>query len=182
MKNNYPAKNYDKENMARAFGRSLHISFKQSVEICDFIRNMNVGYAKDVLSRVIEHKQAIPFRKFNMNTGHKNGMMAGRYPKRASMEILNLINSVEANAQFKGLSTANLVITHINANKASKAMHFGRKRSRLSKRTNVDIVVQEKAADKKSGKKAVKAEKKDAEEQKKEKKDVKVKEENKNKK
>jgi large subunit ribosomal protein L22 len=164
MKENYP-KNYDKENMARALGKSLPISFKQAIEICNFIRNRNIGYARDVLSRVIEHKQAIPFRRFNDNIGHKKSIMAGRYPKRASMEILNLINSVEANAQFKGLNTANLVITHITANKASKAMHFGRKRSRLSKRTNVEVIVQEKAAGKKPGKNGIKAEKKNLEEE-----------------
>ena len=70
-----------------------------------------------------------------------------------------------ANAQFKGLNTANLVITHINANKASKVMHSGRKRSRSAKRTNVEIVVQEKAT-KESVKKEVK-EKKAAREEKK---------------
>jgi large subunit ribosomal protein L22 len=158
MGNNYSAKNYNKESMARICGRSLPISFKQSIEVCDFIRNKNVSYAKNVLSRVIDHKQAIPFRKFNMDVGHKKNMMAGRYPKKTSMEILGLINSVEANAQFKGLNTANLVITHINANKASKVMHFGRKRSREAKRTHVEIVVQEMAVDKKSERKRVKEE------------------------
>jgi large subunit ribosomal protein L22 len=158
MGQNYSAKSYNKENMARAFGRSLPISFKQSIEICNFIRNKNVNYAKNVLSKVIDHKQAIPFKKFNDNTGHKKGIMAGRYPKKASMGILDLINSVESNAQFKGLNTANLVITHITANNASKVTHFGRKRSRLAKRTNVEIVVQETTVDKKSGKKVVKAE------------------------
>ena len=153
MANNYSAKNYNKENMARAIGKSLPISFKQSIEICNFIRNQDVNYAKTVLSRVIEHKQPIPFKRFNMGVGHKKGnIAAGRFPKKASKEILNLINHVEANAQFKGLNTANLVITHINANKASKVMHSGRKRSREFKRTNVEVVVQEKA-DKKSEKK-----------------------------
>jgi large subunit ribosomal protein L22 len=149
MGNNYSVKEYNKENMARAFGRSLPISFKQSVEICNFIRNRNINYAKDVLNKVIVHKQAIPLRRFNANTGHKKKMAAGRYPKKASMEILKLINSVEANAQFRGLNTANLVIRHINVNKASKVMHYGRKRSRWAKRTNMEIVVEEKSEDKK---------------------------------
>lgn len=153
--------------MARASGKSLPISFKQSVEICSFIRRRSVGYAQRILKSVIDHKQAIPYKKFNADIGHKKNIMAGRYPKKASIEILNLMNSVEANAQFKGLNTANLVITHINANKASKVMHSGRKRSRLSKRTNIDIVVQEKAADKKSDKNEIKADKKNLKEQKK---------------
>ncbi len=152
MENNNPAKNYDKENMARAFGRSLPISFKQSIEICNFIRNKKISYAKNVLRKVMDRKEAIPLKRFNGKVGHKKKMMAGRYPKKASIEILNIINSVEANAQFKGLNTSNLVITRINANKSSKVMHFGRKRSRLSKKTNVDITVQEKAEKKNSDK------------------------------
>ena len=151
--------------MARAFGRSLPISFKQSVEICDFIRNKEVNRAKELLDKVIKEELAIPFRKFNMNVGHKKRMMSGRYPKKTSKEILNLINSVEANAQFKGLNTANLVIMHINANKASKVMHFGRKRSRFAKRTNIEIVVQEKAVDKKSEEKKTKVRNKNLKEQ-----------------
>ena len=146
MTSNYSLKDYNKDNMARALGKSLPISFKQSIEICNFIRNKSVNDVKKVLSKVIERKEAIPFRRFNMDMGHKKKMAAGRYPKKASIEILDLINHVEANAQFKGLNTANLVITHINANKASNVMHFGRKRSRKAKRTNVEIVVQEKAA------------------------------------
>lgn len=153
MANNYSAKGYDKENMARATGRSLPISFKQSIEICNFIRNKKISYAKNVLSKVIERKQAIPFKRFNMDVGHKKGIAAGRYPKKASKEILSLINNVEANAQFKGINTANLVITHINANKASKVMHSGRKRSREFKRTHVEIVVQEEVKKKKEDKK-----------------------------
>ena len=141
---NYSAKDYNKENMARALGKSMPNSFKQSVEICNFIRNKKVNYAKNALNKVINQDLAIPYKKFNMNIGHKKGIMAGRYPKKASMKILSLINHVEANAQFKGLNTSNLIITQINANKAQKVIHFGRKRGRKAKRTNIEIVVQEK--------------------------------------
>jgi len=165
MTDNYSAKGYDKENMARVIGKSLPISFKLSIEICNFIRNKNVNYAKDTLSKVANGSEAIPLRRFNKDVGHKKKMAAGRYPKKASIEILNLINNVEANAQFKGLNTANLIITHINANKASNVMHFGRKRSRRAKRTNVEIVVQEKVV-KESAKKEVKGAKAAKEERK----------------
>ena len=163
MANNYSEKGYNKENMARAIGRSLPISFKQSIELCNFIRNKKVNYAKEVLSNIANQKLALPFRRFNSNMGHKKKIMAGRYPKKTSTKILDLINHVEANAQFKGLNTANLVITHINANKASKVAHFGRKRSREAKRTHVEIIVQEKTDEKTSVKrgKEVKSDKKE---------------------
>ena len=137
MGHDYSFKDYNKENMARAIGMSLPISLKQSIEICNFIRNRNINYAKNVLNDVIKEKQVIPFRRFNSDMGHKKQTAAGRYPKKASMEILSLVNQVEANAQFKGLNTSNLVINGINANKATTVMRFGRKRSRRAKRTNM---------------------------------------------
>lgn len=154
MANNYSIKNYDKENMARALGRALPISFKQSVEICSLIRNKSLNYAKDVLKKVMEHKKAVPFRRFRHNIGHKTKIGPGRYPEKASNEILKMINSVEANAQFKGINTSNLIIAHISANEAGKVMHSGRKRSRKSKRTNVEIIVQEKKENMNPAKKA----------------------------
>ncbi|MCH7771780.1 MAG: 50S ribosomal protein L22, partial [Bacteroidetes bacterium] len=114
-----------------------------------FIRGKEVNYVKEVLSNVIKEKQAIPFRRFNSDVGHKRNMAAGRYPKKASKEILDLVNLVEANAQFKGLSTSKLIIKHINANKAATTLRFGRKRSRKAKRTNVEVIVQEKITKKK---------------------------------
>lgn len=153
MGKNYSFSSYSKENMARAIGKSLPISFKQSIEICNFIRNKDVVYAKNVLNRVIEKKTAIPFRRFNDNMGHKKGIAAGRYPEKASKEILSLISLVEANAQFKGMNSSNLVIAHIIANKAATVMHYGRKRSRKAKRTNIEIIVKERAGKKEDGKK-----------------------------
>src|SRR3990167_1096966 len=153
MGKNYSFSSYSKDNMARAVGKSLPISFKQSIELCNFIRNRDVGYAKNVLNKVIEKKKAVPFRRFNDNMGHKKGIAAGRYPGKASKEILDLISLVEANAQFKGLNSSNLVISHINANKAATVMHYGRKRSRKAKRTNIEIVVKDMAGKKEEGKK-----------------------------
>ena len=135
-------KTYNPENMATAKAESLPISFKQSVEICNFIRNKKVNDAKKTLMDVSNMKKAMPFTRFHGDVGHKKGIGAGRYPKKASKEILDIINLVEANAQFKGLNTSNLVITHINSNKASSVTRFGRKRGRKAKRTNIEIIVQ----------------------------------------
>ena len=153
MGKTYSFGSYSKDNTSRAIGTSLQISFKQSIEICNFIRNKDVGYAKNVLNRAIEKKAAIPFRRFNDNMGHKKGIAAGRYPGKASKEILGLISLVEANAQFKGMNSSNLVIAHISANKAATVMHYGRKSGRKAKRTNIEIVVKEKPGKKEDSKK-----------------------------
>ena len=141
----YTFRNYNQEHMARAIGMALPISFKQSVEICRFIGNKNVNDAKKMLQNVVEKKSAIPFKRYNWDLGHKKKIGPARYPEKASMEFIKLIENVEANAQFRGLNTSNLIIAHVSAHKAGKAMHFGRKSRRRMKRTNVEIIVEEKA-------------------------------------
>lgn len=140
----YTFTNYNQEHMARAIGMALPVSFKQSVEICRFIENKDVNKAKKLLQEVIDKKSAIPFKRFNFDLGHKKRVGPARYPQKASKEIIKLIENVEANAQFKGLNTSNLVIAHISAHKSGKAWHFGRKTRRRMKRTNIEIIVEEK--------------------------------------
>ena len=141
--------------MARAAGMALPISFKQSVEICKFIKNRNVNDAKKMLQKVIFKKISVPFTRYNHDLSHKKKIGPGRYPEKASEWFIRIIEDVEANAQFKGINTSNLVITHISAHKAGKAWHYGRKSRRKMKRTNIEIFVEEKA--KKSEDKIIKA-------------------------
>lgn len=150
---NYTYTDYSKEHMARAIGKVLPISFKQSVEICRFIKNKRVNDAKELLHRVTEQKIAVPFKTYNFDLGHKKKTGPARYPLKASWQFIELIESAEANAQFKGINTSNLVILHISAHKAGKAWHFGRKTRRKMKRTNIEIVVGENSENKQPTKK-----------------------------
>ncbi len=143
MAQKYSTEKYDKENMARVVGRSLPISTKFCIEICNMIRNKSTENAKKILQDTIEGKKAIPFRIFNRDLSHKRKIGPGRYPKKAAIEIVNLLESAEANAQFKGLNTSNLFITHINAHLASRPWRYGRQRRRKAKRSHVEIVVAE---------------------------------------
>ena len=157
MKAGYSFKEYDKENMARAIGKSLPISFKQSIEICNSLRSKKISRAKSILNEVISEKVPMPFTRFTGDVGHRRGnLAAGRFPIKASKEILDLLNLVEANAQFKGLNTSSLIILRIVPNKGPTTARYGRKRSRSAKRTSIEVVVQEKVGDKKQNKKGVK--------------------------
>lgn len=125
-------------------GRNLSISFKDSIEISDFIRGKNLEKAKRLLQEVLEKKRAVPLKKFNMNRGHKRGRIAaGRYPINASISFLKLLNSVESNAQDKGLDVSSLYIKEIKTNKAARPWHYGRRRGIKMKRTHVDIKMEE---------------------------------------
>ncbi|MCM2325958.1 MAG: 50S ribosomal protein L22 [Candidatus Woesearchaeota archaeon] len=131
-----------KENMARAYGRDLGISTKQSTEICREIRGMKLAKAKKLLSSVIKKEAAISMKRYNRDTAHKTGMAAGRFPVTAATEILKILNSVESNAQTKGLGK-DLVIVHISAHKAVRPFHHGRKKRSKMKRTHIQVVLEE---------------------------------------
>jgi len=125
---------------AKVIGRNLSISTKHAIVISNFIRGKKLSAAKDYLKKVIKLKSAIPFTRHLHKIAHKKGKMAaGRYPVKASKEILDLLNSVEKNAQEKGLETSSLVISQILPNMASRPMRQGRQIRRKTKRSHVEI-------------------------------------------
>jgi large subunit ribosomal protein L22 len=140
--------------------------------VCKFIRNKNVQLAKKHLSEVILKKRAVPFTRFNDDVGHKAGMAAGRYPVKACQNILALLESAEANAQFKGLSTADLVVLHASAQKGPDSWRYGRHIRRQAKRTHIEIVLEERKTAKKEKKQEKAKQSKPAEAPKKEAKPV----------
>ncbi len=146
----YAFKDYDMEKMARCAILSASVSTKHCIEICNRIRGRKTEAAKKILTEAIEFKKPIPFRRFNHNMGHKRATGPGRYPVKACTEILKAIESCEANAQAKGFSSSDLVITHICSNMASRPWHYGRARRRKSKRTHIEIVLKESGSDEKS--------------------------------
>ena len=159
---NYGVTKYP-EVYAKASGRDLPISTKQCIEICKHLKGRKLQKARQILEEVMEKKRPIPFTRFTTDMGHKKGMAAGRYPNKASSEILKILKAVEANAQVKGLSTNDLVIFHMAANKASTPWRYGRKRRVKAKRSHVEIVVtEEKLEGKKEGRARMKKSSKQA--------------------
>lgn len=144
-----------KENMARALARDVEISTKVAIETANFLRGKTTEKAIEYLDRVLAMEQAIPFKRFTDGVGHRKGagIGAGRFPQKASMEFKKLIESAEANAQAKGLSTE-LKIVGLTVNKGSNQFHSGRLSRRKYKRTHLEIVVEEMEVEKKPAKKA----------------------------
>ena len=144
------------EKDVAAVGITLPISTKQSIEICAAIRGKKLERAKVVLSNAINEVEAIPFKRFTDGVGHRKGKMTnGRYPKKACTQILALVNSAQANAQFKGLNSADLIVRHISAQKGPNTPRYGRRR-RLAKRTTIEVVLTETEVKKKEDKKVEK--------------------------
>ena len=139
----YNNQKYEKEHMAKAVGVALPISTKASIEICNNLRNKSLGRAMVILEEVISKRKPIRFTRFINGAGHKKGIGPGKYPVKASREILKLLESIEANAQFKGMNTSNLIICHMSAQNAGNQWRYGRHRRRKMKRTHIEIAVKE---------------------------------------
>lgn len=130
------------ENCAKAAGLSISISLKASTMICQSIRGKDVQKAKKMLEETIKLEKPVPYTRYNHGLGHKHGMASGRYPVNACKQILKLLKNAEANAQFKGLSTGNLIVKHASAQKGPTSYHYGRQRTR-AKRSHIELVLEE---------------------------------------
>lgn len=139
------------ENEASAVGRGLPISTKHAIEACAFVRGKKLETAKSLLAGAVEESTPVPFRRFTDGVGHKKGSLAaGRFAKKACAEILKVVNSAQANAQFKGLSSVGMVLRHISAQRDANTPKYGRRRA-FTKRTTIEVVLAE-AGKKKAGK------------------------------
>ena len=146
---------YNKEGneakTARAMAKSLKISPKHCVEICNAIRGMDVSKAKAYLEDVIDMKQSVPFKRHNKKVGHRKGQKgwpSGRYPVKAAAEVLKVLVNAEANAEYKGMDTEKLVIEHISSHRGvvirgAIPRAFGRVTPFNTPTTHIQIVVQE---------------------------------------
>ncbi len=139
----YSFKGFKPETMARCVGKDLSISSKHAIEICRFIRHKNLQKAKTLLDKVIKKEMALKFTRFNKGVGHKPGIGPGRFPVKACAEINKLLENVENNAVFKGLDANSLRLKHISCQRASRPLKFGRRTRGESKRSHIEIVVEE---------------------------------------
>jgi len=123
MEFKYSQKLEDESKLAKGMGVGLNMSFKHSVTVCDRVRNMELSKAINLLELVILKERAIPFKRFRTGVGHRKGdgkETIAKYPKKAASEILKVLRNVEANADYKGLDTEKLKLTHIEAHKGAR--------------------------------------------------------------
>merc|ERR1711998_177043 len=118
------------------------------------VKTMSLKKAKKYLEDVLEHKQAIPFRRHNGGIGRAaQAKMVNatqcRWPKKSCNFLLDLLKNAESNAEVKGLDVDSLEITHIQVNKAQKQRRrtyraHGRINPYMSSPCHVEVVLTEK--------------------------------------
>jgi large subunit ribosomal protein L22 len=141
----------DEEKIARAIGRELRVSPKSSTEICRAVKKKSVEKAKEFLNEVVEMKRPVPMKRFKKGVAHKRGLekaYAGRYPKKAASQILKVLESAEANAEYKGLDTERLYVKHISTQRGRVIRGiipraFGRASAHNEQTTNIEVILQE---------------------------------------
>merc|ERR1712022_8256 len=141
---------------AKAKGSNLRVHFKNTRETCHAIKGMMLRKAQGYLQHVVEHKEAIPFRRFcggvgrtaqAKNAGSTNGQ--ARWPKKSAEFVLNLLSNAEANAELKSLETDKLHIAHIQVNKAQQQRRrtyraHGRINPYMSSPCHVEVILAQK--------------------------------------
>merc|ERR1712132_22173 len=109
----------------KARGSHLRVHFKNTRETCHALKGMDLKKAQSYLQHVIEHKEAVPFRRFcggvgrtsqAKNAGSTNGQ--ARWPKKSAEFVLNLLSNAEANAELNSLDMDKLFIAHVQVNRA----------------------------------------------------------------
>lgn len=87
------------------------------------IKSLTLRRAQKYLKAVMEHKECVPFRRFNGGVGRcaqakQFGTTQGRWPKESAEFLLQLLRNAESNADYRGLNVDRLVIDHIQVNHA----------------------------------------------------------------
>jgi large subunit ribosomal protein L22 len=147
----YSIQGLDPDRTAIASGRDLRISPKATREICRYLKGMRLERAKGVLQEVIDLKKPVPYFRHRKKVAHRKGVQgfdAGRFPQKAAGEVLKVLESVEANAEFKGLYTDRLKIIHIAANRGRVLRNyipraFGRSSPYFNHLTHIEVAVEE---------------------------------------
>ena len=142
---------YDPVSHVRASGREVDASPKATREVLTSIKGLRLNRAKILLEDVKEKKQAIAFRRYNKERGHKSSLFkfhAGGYPVKAACRVLDVLSNLEANAEFKGMDAERLTIIHAASHRGLKVKGytpraFGRSSPSFNTLIHIEIVARE---------------------------------------
>ncbi|MCJ1226492.1 60S ribosomal protein L17 [Toensbergia leucococca] len=121
----YAATQIENSKSARSRGSYLRVSFKNTRETAQAINGWKFTRAVTYLENVLNHKEAVPMRRYAGSTGRSAqgkqfGVSRARWPVKSATFLLSLLKNAEANADTKGLDTSNLIVKHIQVNQAPK--------------------------------------------------------------
>ena len=147
----YSFEGFDPLLHVRASGREVGVSPKAAREVCTSIKGLILSDAKKLLEDVIDLKKPIAFRRYKKKAAHRRSLTnfhAGAYPAKAARKILDVVNNLEANADFKGMDSERLKIVHAAALrgrqvKAFTSRAFGRSSPSFNTLVHIELIARE---------------------------------------
>ncbi|KAG1471878.1 hypothetical protein G6F56_001865 [Rhizopus delemar] len=150
----YAASPANQAKAAKSRGSYLRVHFKNTHEVAVAVQGLKLSKAYAYLNNVKEHKQCIPFRKFNGGVGrtpqaNEFGTTQGRWPVKSVKFILDLLKNAESNAEAKGLNVEELTVSSVIVNQAPKHRRriyraHGRINPFMSSPSHIEVILTEK--------------------------------------
>lgn len=153
VKKEYQVQKLRPSKTAKAMMKNKPVSLKYSLEVISNIKGKTVKKSLAFLNRILNKEEFLPLRTYKKKVAHRKGdskgmSTIGRYPIRTIKAFIELLETVRANADYKGLDSDNLLITHMFASQGFQRASFqsqgriaGKRRKRKS--VHLEIVVQE---------------------------------------
>tara|TARA_Y100000310_G_scaffold342955_1_gene448453 strand:+ start:9614 stop:10210 length:597 start_codon:yes stop_codon:yes gene_type:complete len=129
----------EKKEKAVVHGRNIHISKKQGMYICSFIKNKSIDSAIQDLEKVILFKKIVPF-KGEIPHRKGKGIMSGRYPVKASKLFITLLRGLRGNVLVNNMELDKSRISEASTSWASRPL---RKGNVQAKRVHVTLTAKE---------------------------------------
>ncbi len=142
--------------------KNADIHHKHCYQIARAVKGMYAGDAVEYLEKVVKEEVAIPYTRRsrkgkggNTMAGHRKGKMGpGRYPRKASIAFIKLIESAMDNARqhHEDIDAEDMVITHLAAHRGQVKRGFRpRARGRASPhnhyQVNLEIFLEDMASE-----------------------------------
>lgn len=117
VKRDYQIEARRTHKLATARMANQRASLKYSVELMREIKGMRLERALQFVRNIREHKEHIPLKKYVRKMPHRkgravSGTKTGKYAHGTVEIFARLLESVKANADYKGMDGKNLIITH----------------------------------------------------------------------
>ena len=129
------------------------VSLKYSTELCREIKGKRLDKMVKWIERIIMHEDWLPLRRYVKKIGHRKGQSksftkTGRYPEKTLGIWKKMLETVKANADYKGLDSENLMIVHAFASQGYARMGYQSQgriagKRRAKKAVHLEVVVRE---------------------------------------
>ena len=120
-------------------GQSMRLSLKHCIGICKMLKGRRPEKAIKMLEEVAAGKRAVAMRGREVAHQKGKGVSGGKYPKKAALEMIDLVKQLGANANVNQIEEPLIVVA-----KADTASRPWRRDRRKAKRCHVYLEVRAK--------------------------------------